>query len=240
MHRIRTISTKALLALASVVLASPTPVAAQSRYLPEGASGFVAFAQYGSHEAIMALSGDLTYSLAGKLGVGLVVGTASVQDEMGFYTGEDPKLMYYGPRVSVHLAPPADSRSIGIVFGGGYEWQEFTHPDISATGGELTARGLIIDACLYRVLERSPTIDVYLDVTYRHNRSTVRGTTATTSDEVGNPTTSWGGGLALAFKRAIGNSTRAVVRPFVDITEGDLNFGISVGLVLPTSAGSGG
>jgi len=239
MHRFRIASAAALLFLAGIVVSGPAPTAAQSRYLPEGASGLAGFVHYGSHEAIIALAGDLSYSLAGKLAVGMTVGTASVQDEMGFYAGEDPKLLYYAPRVTLHFAPPPGSRSFGMTFGGGYEWQEFTHPDIAATGGELTARGLIIDASVYRVLERTPSVDVFLDVTFRHNRSEVRGTTSTTSTEVDNPTNSWGGGLALAFKQVMGNSTRAVVRPSIDITEGDLNFGISVGLVLATTRPEG-
>jgi hypothetical protein len=230
------LSTVATLGLSTVVtLGLSTPAAAQSQYLPADASGLGLFSRYGSHLGTTTLSGSLGFSVSGRLNLAFTAGSGRVDDDEDFYTGEDPKFTHYGPRISLHFAPPSEDQSIGLVIRGGWQWQDFSHPEIDTTGA-LTAEGFVMGATVYRVLQRGPTMDVYLNGSFDYYGLTVRDTTGGTTREENDPTQRLGAGLSFAYKMGRERSQTLVLNPFLDILEGDLSFGVTLGYVLPITS----
>jgi hypothetical protein len=215
----------------------PAPANAQSRYLPADASGFGLFGRYGSHLGTTTLSGTLGFSLGSRLDLAFTAGSGRVDDDEDFYTGEDPKFTHYGPRISLHLAPPGEDQSIGLVIRGGWEWQDFTHPEIDTTG-ELTSEGVVLGATVYRVLQQGPTTDVYLSGSFDYYGLTARSVIGGTTREDSDPTQRLGAGVSFVLKMGRERSQRLVLNPFLDILEGDLSFGVTLGYVLPMGQGS--
>ena len=222
-----------LLCLLIPVLASPTR--AQVRYLPRGVTSLAAVGDQGTHLGTTTLSGELNLTLAGLVGIGGVAGTGRIGDAMDVFSGKDPRLTYYGPRLRLNLAPP-EGQDIGAILVVGYEWQDFSHPDIEAGGGYLKSSGPVLGIRLYRLLQQSGTLDLYLDASYEYYNFTAEGSTGVSTTEVADPTGVIQAGMAFAFKTGRANNRIALFRPWLSVVEQTINFGVSVGFILPVSS----
>ncbi len=223
--------TRSLVAACVLALVCAVSTSGQSQYVPVDVNGLNFFAEHGSHLGTTALSGSLDYIVGGRFSIGVVAGTGRVEDPFDLYSGDDPRLTFYRPRVSLNIPPRLPSRAEGLLLSGGYELQDFTHPDIQASG-ELTARGLMLDATIYRIILNSPSMDIYLDGSFTYYRLAVKASAAGASpaEEV-DPTNVWGAGMAFVFNQGAERKRRAVLRPWLSVIEGDLSFGVSVGLL---------
>jgi hypothetical protein len=213
-----------------------TRLAAQIRYLPDGASGIALTGSWGPHLGSTLLGGALSFGLRDRLQLSLRGGTGRIEDSLGLYEGEDPRLTVYGPRLSLHVAPPP-GRTWGMLLTVGYEWERYTHPVIAADGGELNARGTLFGATAYRIVHEGGTTDVYFDASYTYHDRMVTGTSIAGPIEASDPTGILHFGAAVALKTGPANTRRTVVRPWMSRVEGDLGFGLSVSLVVPVGSG---
>jgi hypothetical protein len=218
-----------------LVFLPASSVRSQVQYMPRGITSLAALGNQGTHLGTTTLSGELNLTLGGLIGLAGVGGTGRVEDAMNVFSGDDPRMTYYGPRLRLNLAPP-EGQDIGAILIVGYEWQEFSHPDIEAAG-YLKATGPVLGFSLYRLLDQSGTLDLYLDASYQYFNFTVEASAGLNSAEVADPTGLIQAGFAFAFKVGRANDRIALVRPWLAVVEQTINFGLSLGYILPLNSG---
>ncbi len=219
--------------LSIAVLSTSDPTAAQVRYVSEEAVGIGVLGEYGTHLGPQMISAQLLVCPRGPFILAFTGGAGTIETvpiSSGF-AGEDPRETYYGPRLGVRLSRRGSERALQVWAIGGWEGQEITHPEITAAEGELKTNGPVLGVMLQQLMDRTDARDIWFDGSLERYNLTVHIKNGDNYMDIWDPTITYQAGLTFAFKGGRTRPRSTLVRAFARVTEWDLSFGISVGLM---------